>query len=181
VPVAALPDGRGMGAPLSSFVDMGNSRIAHVLVGEPKDEFLIAKTSGYGFICAYDDLLSRQKAGKAFLTMEDGASILPPSPVARGMDHVAALSGDGRLLVFPLDQMKRLSGGKGVQIIGLKGKETLKSAVALKGSVVWIEGVFRNRPKKLLSEERHLGQRARRGAPVGPVNNPVIGFSPDDE
>jgi topoisomerase-4 subunit A len=175
--VAALPDGRGMGAPLSSFVDMGNSKIAHVLVGASKDEFLIAKTSGYGFICAYDDLLSRQKAGKAFLTMEDDAAILPPSPLVRGsagMDHIAALSSDGRLLVFPLDQMKRLSGGKGVQIIGLKGKESLKSAITLKGSVVRIEGVFRNRPKKLLSEEKHLGLRARRGATVGLLNNPMI-------
>jgi topoisomerase-4 subunit A len=67
-----------MGAPLPSFVDMGNSRIAHVLVGKPEDELLVAKTSGYGFICTYGDLLSRQKAGKAFLTVEDGATILPP-------------------------------------------------------------------------------------------------------
>jgi topoisomerase-4 subunit A len=175
VPIAALPDGRGMGAPLPSFVDMGNSRIAHVLTGKQEDEFLIAKTSGTGFICAYGDLLSRQRAGKAFLTLEDDAAILPPAPVARGMDHVAALSGDGRLLVFPLDQMKRLSGGKGVQIIGLKGKETLKSVIALQGPTVRIAGSFRNRPKELLSEDKHLGQRARRGAAVGLVNNPVIG------
>ncbi|MDR2113491.1 MAG: DNA topoisomerase IV subunit A, partial [Candidatus Accumulibacter sp.] len=171
VPVAALPDGRGMGAPLSSFVDMGNSKIAHVLVGAAEDEFLIAKTSGYGFICAYGDLVSRQKAGKAFLSMEDGAAILPPAPIARGagVDHVAALSSDGRLLVFPLDQMKRLSGGKGVRIIGLKGKETLKSVIALQGPVARIVGTFRNRRKELLSEEKHLGQRARRGAAVGLV------------
>ena len=119
-------------------------------------------------------LLSRQKAGKAFLTMEDGAAILPPSRIA-GMDHLAALSDDGRLLVFPLDQMKKLSGGKGVQIIGLKGKETLKSAIAVKGPVVRITGMFRNKPKELVSEEKHLGQRARRGAAVGLVNNPALG------
>jgi len=177
VPIAALPDGRGMGAPLPSFVDMGNSRIAHVLVGKPEDELLVAKTSGYGFICTYGDLLSRQKAGKAFLTVEDGATILPPTRVIDA-DHLAALSDDGRLLVFPLDQMKRLSGGKGVQIIGLKGKETLKAAIAVKGPVVAIKGVFRNRPKELISEEKHLGQRARRGAAVGLVNNPVIEGSP---
>ncbi|MDR0439528.1 MAG: DNA topoisomerase IV subunit A, partial [Candidatus Accumulibacter sp.] len=173
VPVSALPDGRGLGAPLSSFVDLGSGRIAHVLAGKAEDEFLIAKTSGYGFVCAFGDLVSRQKAGKAFLTMEDGAVILPPSPVA-GMDHVAALSGDGRLLIFPLDQMKRLSGGKGVQIIGLKGKETLRSAIATKGFLVRIRGTFRNRQKELLSEEKHVGQRARRGALVGPVNSPTI-------
>ncbi|WP_153109285.1 DNA topoisomerase IV subunit A [Propionivibrio limicola] len=173
VPVAALPDGRGMGAPLASFVEMGSSKIAHVLTGKPEDELLVAKTSGYGFICTYGDLLSRQKAGKAFLTVEDGTSILPPARVA-GADHLAALSDDGRLLVFPLDQMKRLSGGKGVQIIGLKDKETLKAAIAVKGPVVNIKGVFRNKPKALLSDEKHLGQRARRGAAVGLVNNPVI-------
>ncbi|MDR1708248.1 MAG: DNA topoisomerase IV subunit A, partial [Candidatus Accumulibacter sp.] len=79
VPVAALPDGRGMGAPLTSFVELGAGRIAHVLAGQPEDEYLVAKSSGYGFVCAFGDLLSRQKAGKAFLTMEEGAAVLPPS------------------------------------------------------------------------------------------------------
>ncbi len=134
---------------------------------------LVAKTSGYGFICTYGDLLSRQKAGKAFLTIEDGATILPPTRVVDA-DHIAALSEDGRLLVFPLDQMKRLSGGKGVQIIGLKDKETLKSTISVKGPVVAIKGIFRNRPKEILSDEKHLGQRARRGAAVGLVNQPII-------
>ena len=178
VPIAALPDGRGMGAPLPSFVDMGNSKIAHVLVAKPEDEFLIAKSSGYGFICTYADLLSRQKAGKAFLTLEDGSNILPPAKVA-GADHLAALSDDGRLLVFSIDQMKKLSGGKGVQIIGLKGKETLKAAIPVKGSAVCIKGVFRNKAKEILSDEKHLGQRARRGAAVGLVNNPSIAGLPD--
>ena len=180
VPIAALPDGRGMGAPLPSFVDMGNSRIAHVLVGKPEDELLVAKTSGYGFICTYGDLLSRQKAGKAFLSVEDGAAILPPCRVA-GTDHLAALSDDGRLLVFPLDQMKRLSGGKGVQIIGLKGKETLKAAIAVKGQVVRVVGSFRNKPKQLLSDDKHLGQRARRGAPAGLINTPELEALPSNE
>jgi topoisomerase-4 subunit A len=90
------------------------------------------------------------------------------------MDHIAALSSDGRLLVFPLDQMKRLSGGKGVQIIGLKGAETLKSIIVAQGPIVSIKGTFRNKPKALLSEEKHLGQRARRGAAVGLVNQAEI-------
>jgi topoisomerase-4 subunit A len=181
VPVAGLPDGRGTGAPLSSFIELGGARIAHVLIGKAEDELLIAKTSGYGFICTFGDLLSRQKAGKAFLSVEDGAAILPPAPIVRsaGADHVAALSDDGRLLVFPLEQMKRLSGGKGVQIIGLKGRETLKAVVAARGPVVRIRGTFRNKPKTLLSEAKHLGQRARRGAAVGLVNQPLIENLPE--
>ncbi len=180
VAVASLPDGRGMGAPLSSFVEIGNGRIAHVVLAQPADELLVAKTSGYGFICTFADLLSRQKAGKAFLSVEDDAQILPPVRVgnAGAADHLAALSSDGRLLVFPLEQMKRLSGGKGVQIIGLKGNETLKSAIVVRGTRVTIRGTFRNRAKELVSDDKHLGQRARRGAAVGLINQPVIEAPP---
>jgi len=173
LPIASLPDGRGMGTPLPSFIEIGNGRIAHVLIAQAADELLVAKTSGYGFVCTFGDLLSRQKAGKSFLSIEDGAQILPPVRVV-GTDHVAALSDDGRLLVFPLDQMKRLSSGKGVQIIALKGSETLKAVITAKGPTVRITGVFRNKPKTLLSEEKHLGQRARRGAAVGLINQPAI-------
>ena len=124
------------------------------------------------------DLLSRQKAGKAFLSMEDGAGILPPAR-ANGMSHIAALSNDGRLLIFPIDQMKRLSGGKGVQIIGLKGKESLKAILAAKGPLINIRGTFRNKAKILLSDEKHLGQRARRGAAGGLINQPMIENLPE--
>jgi len=174
VAVASLPDGRGMGAPLTSFVEMGSGRIAHVLSGYPDEELLVAKTSGYGFVCTYADLLSRQKAGKAFMTMEEGATILPPVRVA-GMDHVAALSEDGRLLVFHLGQMKRLSGGKGVQIMGLRDQESLREVMAFTGTTVTITGMFRGRVKKIVSEEKHLAQRARRGAAIGQINDPVLG------
>ena len=84
-----------------------------MLAGLPEEQLLVAKTSGYGFVCTYADLLSRQKAGKAFLSVEDGATILPPVRLA-GKDHLAALSEDGRLLIFPLEQMKRLSAAAAV-------------------------------------------------------------------
>jgi topoisomerase-4 subunit A len=178
VPIASLPDGRGMGAPLSSFVELGGGKIAHVLTGLPEDELLIAKTSGYGFICTFGDLLSRQKAGKAFLTVEEGAGILPPVRLA-GKDHLAALSEDGRLLIFPLEQMKRLASGKGVQIIGLRDAESLRAVIAMQGSRVMIKGTARNRVKTLASEARHLALRARRGSPVGPMTNVTLEAYPE--
>ncbi|MCL2076683.1 MAG: DNA topoisomerase IV subunit A [Betaproteobacteria bacterium] len=168
VAVAQLPDGRGMGAPLASFVDMSGSRVAHVLAGKPEDLYLIAKSSGYGFIAALSDLFSRQRAGKAFLTLEEKAIILPPQavPVTTPL-HLAALSNDGRLLIFSLEQMKRLSGGKGVQIMAMRGEEKLAQTLISPIPAVRICGIFRGREKETRSEERHLGQRARRGASVG--------------
>ncbi|MDS4014955.1 MAG: DNA topoisomerase IV subunit A [Candidatus Accumulibacter sp.] len=178
VAIAGLPDGRGMGAPLSSFVELGGGRIAHVLTGAADDDLLFAKTSGYGFVCSFGDLLSRQKAGKAFLSVEEGAQILPPVRLA-GRDHLAALSDDGRLLVFPLDQMKRLSAGKGVQLIGLREGETLRTVLATRGAQVTIRGTVRGRSKTLLSEERHCGARARRGSPVGQLSNVTLEAATD--
>ncbi len=178
VAVASLPDGRGMGAPLSSFVELGAGRIAHVLAGRPEEQLLVAKSSGYGFICSYGDLLSRQKAGKAFVSVEDGATILPLQRLA-GHDHLAALSEDGRLLVFPLEQMKRLSSGKGVQIIGLREGESLRAVIAVQGPRVTIRGSLRSRTKTLVSEDRHLGQRARRGSPVGQISNVTLAAYPE--
>ena len=75
--------------------------------------------------------------------------------------------------------MKRLSSGKGVQIIGLRSKESLKSVIAARGPVVSIKGMFRNKPKTQLSEEKHLGQRARRGAAVGLINKPMLEALPE--
>nr|MBP6711617.1 hypothetical protein [Propionivibrio sp.] len=57
--------------------------------------------------------------------------------------------------------------------------ETLKSIIAAKGPVVSIKGTFRNKPKALLSDEKHLGLRARRGAAVGLVNQPAIENLPE--
>ncbi len=175
VPIASLPDGRGMGAPLTSFVEIGSGKIAHVLTGKPDDTLLVAKTSGYGFICSYANLLSRQKAGKTFLSVEDGASLLPPLHIG-AEDHVAVLSEDARLLVFPLEQVKRLAGGKGVQLMGLRDKEALRAITVLQGETVTVHGVFRNKPKQIESEPRHLSQRARRGAGITGINQ--TGFKP---
>jgi topoisomerase-4 subunit A len=147
-----------------------------VLTGRAESEWLIAKSSGYGFICTLADLFSRQRAGKAFLSMEENARILPPQPLAAetASAHLAALSSDVRLLIFPLAQMKRLSGGKGVQIMGIKGDETLLQTLISPAPVVKIRGIFRNKPKELFSESRHIGQRARRGAGIGLIKEPVL-------
>ncbi len=67
--------------------------------------------------------------------------------------------------------MKRLTAGKGVQIIGVHHQETLRAVVATLGARVTIKGTVRNRVKTLDSEDRHFGQRARRGSPVGQLTN----------
>ena len=83
------------------------------------------------------------------------------------------------LLIFPLEQMKRLASGKGVQIIGLRDAESLRAVIAMQGSRVMIKGTARNRVKTLASEARHLALRARRGSPVGPMTNVTLEAYPE--
>ncbi|MDR0529248.1 MAG: DNA topoisomerase IV subunit A [Zoogloeaceae bacterium] len=172
VPVAQLPDGRGMGAPLTSLIDAKQARIVHALAGKPETRLLIAKTSGYGFVTTLADLFSRQRAGKSFLSMEADARILPlqPLPAETGKPaYLAALSSGGRLLIFPLAQMKEGSGGKGVRILALKEGETLVETLITPYPAVLLRGLWRGRLKEIPSEAVHLGQRARRGASVAPL------------
>jgi topoisomerase-4 subunit A len=80
---------------------------------------------GYGFLCGLGDMIASKRAGKQFVSLDAAARLLQPVlfDPAEGQ-HLAALSSTGRLLIFPLDQMKSLSGGgKGVIIMGLDDGE----------------------------------------------------------
>jgi len=142
IPVAQLPSGRGDGAPLSTFIDLApGAKIAHALCGNSEQQLLIATSAGYGFTCALGDMVGRNKAGKQFITV-DKESILAPAPFTPA-DHslVAAVSNDGRLLVFLLAEMKHLpGGGKGVILMGLADKDELAGAAVINEPEVHISG-----------------------------------------
>jgi topoisomerase-4 subunit A len=130
---------------------------------------LLASSNGFGFVAKLGDMVSRQKAGKAFMTIDDGAAPLAPMPVIPGATLVGCLSSAGKLLVFGMDEMKTLSGGgRGVILMGLDAKETLRQALAFDARGVMMIGTGRGgKPKdeKLSGSQLqlHLGKRARKG------------------
>ncbi|MDP2787226.1 MAG: DNA topoisomerase IV subunit A [Pseudomonadota bacterium] len=130
--IADLPTGRGDGVPMSSLLEMGRgARLMFALSAASETRLLIASSSGYGFLCLISDLLSRQRAGKAFLTLEEGGAPLPPMYLHG--DWIAAAADNGKLLVFPLEEMKTLTGGKGVQIMKLEANERLSAVTCFGG------------------------------------------------
>jgi len=113
VPVAQLPSARGDGAPVSSMIELeAGTKLVSYVAGPPDAPLLLATSNGYGFAASLGDLVSRQKAGKQFITVEEGAEPLRPQLVKAASDrHIACLSAKGRVLVFDASEIKALAGG----------------------------------------------------------------------
>ncbi len=142
VRIADLPGGRGDGVPISTMVEFQNgAKLAQALTAAPETQYLFANSGGYGFVCGLADLLTRQKAGKAFMTLEKGETVLAPAKL--GGTSVAAVSEHGRLLLFALDEVKTQTGGRGVILMGLDKSEALVAVAVGDGSRVTVEGTGR--------------------------------------
>lgn len=97
-----LPGGRGDGAPITTLVEFQDGgKLAQVVTDTPDSVLrFFANSGGYGFLCSVADATSRQRAGKAFMSLEKGEKVLAPAKVFG--DWIAAASENGRLLVFPV-------------------------------------------------------------------------------
>jgi topoisomerase IV subunit A len=174
VPVSELPGARGDGAPLTSFINLAaGSQMVAYYAGQLDDLVLISTRAGNGFLANVADMLTRNKAGKSFIGIDSkfstGDAPLGASKVRPGMKQVACLSESARLLVFPLDELKRLpTGGKGVILMGLDDKERLASAIAVGPDGATYSGAGRaGKPTELSLDSKTLksfaGNRARKG------------------
>lgn len=169
VSVAALPGGRGDGVPVTTLIELeSGTHLMHYYAASADQALLLSSSAGFGFIAKVGDMVSRVKAGKAFMTLDDGALPLAPMPMWGGATRVACLSDDGRLLAFGLDEMKTLSGGgRGVTLIALEGKEQLTQATPIGAAGVVLVGTRSGKPAETtlsgVALEPHLGKRARKG------------------
>lgn len=169
LPAHSLASARGYGEPLTGRLNPpAGANFVAVLLGNPDDLYLLASDAGYGFVCKYDDLLSRNKAGKVVLTVPKDAGVLPPSAIGdRDHDRLVAVAGGGRLLSFPIGELPQLPKGKGNKIIGLHEDEKLVAlaTVPAEESITLYCGKrhLTLRPPELAL---YAGERGRRGRPL---------------
>ncbi len=152
VPVAQLPGARGDGQPVTTLIDLEpGSAIAHYFAGPATAQLLLASTGGYGFLAMVENMVSRQRGGKAFITVGEGEAICAPSHAAHTSGslplapatHVACASAGGRILTFEIGELKLMEkGGRGLMLIDLEDKDQLAGAAAYTRSVR-IEGLGR--------------------------------------
>jgi topoisomerase IV subunit A len=169
VAASLLPGGRGDGAPITTLIELeSGTQPAHYFAGAADTLLLLASTGGFGLLAQAGDMQSRQRAGKAFLTVEAGCHVLPPAGVAAAHTRVACLALSGRLLVFPLSDLKRQSGGgRGLTLMDVDAKDPLVSAATCAEALL-VQGAGRGGKAKEETLQRtalasHEGKRARKG------------------
>ncbi|AZV94091.1 DNA topoisomerase IV subunit A [Pseudomonas sp. S 311-6] len=169
IAVAGLPSARGDGAPVTSMIELEpRSRIIHMFAGAPDSRWVLASASGYGFQIKLADATSRQRAGKQYVTIEKGDSLLAPVPCAPEARYLALLSEQERLLVIDINEVKKLTaGGRGTILMGLDAKDSIAQIVAAGEGGVRLSGIYRKKEvEDVLAGESllaYLGKRARKG------------------
>ena len=186
IAVASLPGARGDGQPVTSLIELeAGTQLAYYFAGPASACLLLSSSGGYGFMATVENMISRLKAGKAFLTCNEGEVLCRPSPVAAvcgavpwlPATHVACASTGGRILTFEIAELKSMSnGGRGLMLIDLDAQDTLAGAAAYTRSVK-IEGIGRGgKAREETLEIRSLNNaraaRARKGKAAD------LGFKP---
>lgn len=168
VAVRDIPGGRGDGVPLSTLIEpQAGARFVAAFSGEGDSEWFFGSSSGYGYKAPLKSCISRPKAGKAFLELEEGARPLEIQPLSKAQ-WAACTSTDGRLLVFPIDEvLLRASGGKGVTLMSVEGPTGLHSVRVGEGASVTlsllVKGVVEQVPLEGDEFVKYQLHRARKG------------------
>ncbi|MEE4145677.1 MAG: DNA topoisomerase IV subunit A [Halieaceae bacterium] len=167
-----LPSARGQGEPLTGRINPpSGASFEGMMMGSEDQLFLLASDAGYGFVAKLGDLQTKNRAGKAAISLPKGARVLQPSPIAAiEGSWVAAASNEGRLLVFPLADLPQLARGKGNKIIGIpsarvQSREEFVVAVQViseQNSLLVYAGK-RHIKLKFSELEHYRGERGRRG------------------
>jgi topoisomerase-4 subunit A len=169
VECAELPSGKGDGQLITSFIELApGAKLAHVVDAQPGKKYLVANSGGTGFIVKSEDLLTRIKAGKTFLSLEAGEEPIRPAPVPEKPEMAVAFSEEGRMLMFEAAELKEMGRGRGITLMGLNDKEKLVAVGFGNAKAVTVEGVSRSGKEKTVTIEgdelkRHILRRARKG------------------
>jgi topoisomerase-4 subunit A len=167
-----LPSARGQGEPLSSrFKPPDGAEFCGTMIGDNEQKYLLASDAGYGFIATLEDLVTRNKAGKAILRVPAGGKAVVPAPVPANTEClIAAVSSIGRLLMFEMDDLPELAKGKGNKLLNIPGKKyqsgeekLVAAAVVPENGDLQVYSGTRMMTIKWADSDPYYGERGLRG------------------
>lgn len=169
-----LPSARGQGEPLTGKLTLPpGANIEHVLMAADDQKLLMASDAGYGFVCTFNDLVAKNRAGKTMITLPENAKALPPLEIYGSDDMLLSITAAGRMLMFPVADLPELSKGKGNKIVSIPAAD----AAAGKDRLVWLFVLppqtsitlhFGKRKLTLRPEDlqKFRAERGRKGSPL---------------
>ena len=172
LPAHTLPSARGQGEPLSGRLQSAAEvRFIAVIAAESEQMVLLSNTAGYGFVTRFENLLAKNKAGKALFNLPEKSSLLPPLVLdSKTPQQLAVAAGDGRLLVFPVSEVPELNKGKGVRLINIpqarfsSGQEWLQSVTLVPENYsLTLHAGRRHLTLKTADLQHYAGERGKRG------------------
>ncbi|MCQ4346286.1 DNA topoisomerase IV subunit A [Pseudomonas stutzeri] len=167
LPAHSLPSARGQGEPLTGrLAPPAGAVFETVLLPEENALYLLASDAGYGFVTRGEDLLAKNKAGKALLSLPEGAKAMTPRPVGDPAgDRLVSVTSEGRLLLFPVADLPQLAKGKGNKIIGIAAGERLVDlAVLPAGRTLVLQAGKRTLSLRAEDLAHYSGKRSQRGS-----------------
>ncbi|MDF7680030.1 DNA topoisomerase IV subunit A [Enterobacteriaceae bacterium ESL0689] len=167
-----LPSARGQGEPLTGKLTLPpGASIEHMLMENDNCKLLMASDAGYGFVCTFNDLITRNRAGKTVLTLPDKARVMAPVIIEDESDMLLAITQTGHMLMFPVSDLPQLSKGKGNKIINISaaeaaaGQDGLAHLFVLPAQSTLTVYVGKRKIKLSPQElQKVCGERGRRGA-----------------
>ena len=185
---AEIPGGRGDGVPLASLLELQpGASVLTMLAGQPQEHYLLAGSGGYGFIAKLGDLVGRVKAGKEVVKLEAGETLLMPLPVRQSAlinpDCCLVLaSTEKHLLAFPIGELKVMAKGRGLQLMSLRGGDTLQLTALVSTPDFWVcsRGKRGAAHRERLRVQDIEGKRGRKGR-VLEVSGSLISLSGTQE
>ncbi|MGQ0501641.1 MAG: DNA topoisomerase IV subunit A [Panacagrimonas sp.] len=159
-----LPSARSQGEPITTRLDVQDgARIVALLLGDENDRYVLGSEEGYGFVVRLGELQSRQRAGKAVITL-DGPPLAPSRVLDAASDRYALATAEGRLLAFPIAELPELSKGKGNKLVMLKGEDRIVASVVVPATAaVTLSCGKRTLTLKPADLQHYLAARASRG------------------
>ena len=168
----SLPSARSQGEPVTGrFNLVTGENVEHVLINQDQQHYLMSSDAGYGFVGKFGDMVSKNKAGKAYLSLPSCSKVMPPQMVTNvETDWCLAISNEGRMLMFPLKDLPILGKGKGNKIISIpsakaQSREELLAVISVVPENAQVKIVAGKRSMTLTQSdlEHYKGERGRRG------------------
>ena len=167
-----IPSARGQGEPLSGrFTPPPGASFCGMMAGDPEQLFLLATDAGFGFIISLEEMITKNKKGKAIIKVPEGSTVLPPVPVSdMETNWVVAVTNDGSMLIHHIAELPQLPKGKGIKIFNISSAKAKKHTEYLTAITVINEderlSIYSGTRHKIFDAadmQDYEGERAQRG------------------